>query len=35
MNKNTMVIVAITALVVLMIAPRLRALPLLDKVPTV
>ena len=35
MSKNTLTIVAITALVVLMIGARLRQLPLLDKLPTV
>jgi hypothetical protein len=35
MNKQTMITVAITAIVVLMIAPRLRALPGVNKLPTV
>jgi hypothetical protein len=35
MNKQTMWTVAITALIVLMIAPRLRALPGVNKLPTV
>ena len=35
MNQKTAMIVAITAIVVLMIAPRLRALPVVGKLPTV
>ena len=35
MNKNTMLIVAVTAIIVLMVAPRLRALPVISKLPTV
>lgn len=35
MNQKTMITVAITALVVLMIAPRLRSLPVVSKLPTV
>jgi len=35
MNKQTMITVAITAIIVLMIAPRLRQLPGVNKLPTV
>lgn len=35
MNQKTLITVAVTALIVLMIAPRLRSLPLVNKVPTV
>jgi hypothetical protein len=35
MNKNTIWIVLITAIVVLAVAPRLRALPGVNKIPTV
>lgn len=35
MSKNTLTIVAITALVVLIIGNKLRQLPLLEKLPTV
>jgi hypothetical protein len=35
MNKKTVYVVVITAIVVLMVAPRLRALPGVNKLPTV
>lgn len=35
MNQKTLIIVAVTALIVLMVAPRLRALPIVSKLPTV
>jgi hypothetical protein len=35
MNKQTLITVAVTAVIVLMIAPRLRALPVVSKLPTV
>jgi hypothetical protein len=35
MDKKTMYAVVITAIVVLMVAPRLRALPGVNKLPTV
>lgn len=35
MNQKTLITVAVTALIVLMIAPRLRALPVVSKIPTV
>jgi hypothetical protein len=35
MSKNQMWTIAITAIVVLMIAPRLKALPGLNKLPSV
>lgn len=35
MNKNTMWIVAITAVIVLLIAPRLRQLPGVNRLPTI
>lgn len=35
MNKKTLMIVGVTAVVVLVLAPRLRELPLVSKLPTV
>lgn len=35
MNKKTMYTVAITAVVVLVLAPKLRSLPGLNKLPTI
>ena len=35
MSKNTMTIVAITVLVTLVLAPKLRQLPVVGKLPTV
>lgn len=35
MNQKTMIVVAVTAIIVLMIAPRLRQLPVVSKLPTV
>jgi hypothetical protein len=35
MNKKTLMIVGVTAVVVLIVAPRLRQLPLVDKLPTI
>ena len=35
MNQKTLIIIAVTALIVLMVAPRLRALPIVSKLPTV
>ena len=35
MSKQTMIVVAITALVVLVLYPRIKALPGLNKLPTV
>jgi hypothetical protein len=35
MNKQTMIVVAITALVVLVLYPRIKALPGISKLPTV
>jgi len=34
MDKKTLIIIGVTAVVVLMIAPRLRALPGVSKIPT-
>jgi hypothetical protein len=34
MNKKTVMIAVVVAIVVLMIAPRLRALPVVSKLPT-
>lgn len=35
MDKKTLIIVAVTAIIVLMVAPRLRGLPIVNKIPTV
>lgn len=35
MNQKTLIIVGVTALVVLILAPKLRSLPLVGKLPTV
>lgn len=35
MNQKTMIVVAITALVTLVLAPKLRSLPGVSKLPTV
>lgn len=35
MNQKTLIVVAVTAIIVLMVAPRLRQLPLVSKIPTV
>lgn len=35
MNKKTLTIVAVTALIAIILAPRLKTLPLLNKLPTV
>ncbi len=35
MNKKTIMIVAITAVIVLMVAPRLRGLPGVNKLPII
>lgn len=35
MNQKTLMTVAITAVVVLIIAPKLRTLPIVSKLPTV
>lgn len=35
MNQKTMIIVAVTAVIVLIAAPKLRSLPVLSKLPTV
>jgi hypothetical protein len=35
MNQKTLITIAVTALIVLMVAPRLRALPVVNKIPTV
>ena len=35
MNRKTVMIVAVTALVVLLVANRLRSLPLVNKIPEV
>lgn len=35
MDKKTMIIVVVTALVVLVAAPKLRTLPLVSKLPTI
>lgn len=35
MNKKTMVTVAVTAIIVLILAPKLRSLPGVSKLPTV
>ena len=35
MNQKTLIIVAITAIIVLMAAPKLRQLPIVSKLPTV
>ena len=34
MNKKTMYTVAVTAVVVLILAPKLRSLPVVNKLPT-
>lgn len=35
MNQKTVWVVVVTAIVVLVLAPRLRALPIVNKIPTV
>jgi len=35
MNQKTIMVVVITAVVVLMLAPRIRSLPIVSKLPTV
>lgn len=35
MNQKTMITIAVTAVVVLIIAPKLRQLPVVSKLPTV
>lgn len=35
MDKKTIIMVVVVAIVTLMVAPRLRALPLVSKVPTI
>jgi len=35
MNQKTIMVAVITAILVLMVAPRLRALPIVGKLPTV
>jgi hypothetical protein len=35
MDKKTLTIIAVTALIVLVIAPKLKSLPLINKLPTV
>jgi hypothetical protein len=35
MNQKTLIIVAVTAVIVLIAAPRLRQLPVVSKLPTV
>jgi len=35
MNQKTVIIVIVTAVIVLMVAPKLRSLPLVDKLPTI
>ena len=35
MNKNTIMIVVVTAIIVLIAAPKLRSLPGVNKLPTV
>lgn len=35
MNKKTLIVVGVTAVVVLVLASRLRQLPLVNKLPTV
>lgn len=35
MNQKTITLVLVTAVIVLMVAPRLRALPVVSKLPTV
>lgn len=35
MNQKTLMMVGITAIVVLILAPKLRSLPLVSKLPTV
>jgi hypothetical protein len=35
MNQKTMIVVAVTAVVTLVLANKLRSLPLLNKIPTV
>lgn len=35
MNQKTLIIVAVTAVIVLIAAPKLRSLPLVSKLPTV
>lgn len=35
MNQKTLMVVGITAIIVLILAPKLRSLPLVSKLPTV
>lgn len=35
MNQKTMITVAVTAIIVLIIAPKLRSLPIVSKLPTI
>jgi hypothetical protein len=35
MNKKTVMIVLVTAVIVLLVAPRLRQLPVVNKLPTI
>jgi len=35
MNQKTLMIVAVTAVIVLIVAPKLRQLPVVNKLPTV
>lgn len=35
MNQKTLIIVAVTAIITLILAPKLRALPVVSKLPTV
>jgi hypothetical protein len=35
MNQKTLIVVAVTAIVVLIMAPKLRQLPLVNQLPTV
>lgn len=35
MNQKTLMVVAITAVIVLVLAPKLRTLPVVNKLPTV
>jgi len=35
MNKNTLIIVVVTAIIVLIVAPKLRSLPGVSKLPTI
>lgn len=35
MNQKTMITVAVTAILVLVLAPKLRQLPIVNKLPTV